>query len=60
MNSKLRLNPGIQTIVRIGFAKTYIGQLGFIWSTYIYLFMVESGYIPVAIVYLQHDVIMMP
>ena len=40
--------------------KTYIAQLGFIWSAYIHLFMAESGYILVTIVYLQYDVIMMP
>ena len=40
--------------------KTYIAQLGFMWSVYIHLFMAESGYILVTIVYLQYDVIMMP
>ena len=34
--------------------KTYIAQLGFIWSAYIHLFMAKSGYILVTIVYL-HD-----
>ena len=39
--------------------KTYIAQLGFIWSAYLDLFIAESGYILVTIVYLQYDVIMM-
>ena len=39
--------------------KTCMAQLGFIWSAYIYLFMAESGYMLVTIVYLQDDVIMM-
>ena len=39
--------------------KTYVAQLGFIWSAYMHLFMAESGYILVTIVYLQYDVIMM-
>ena len=40
--------------------KTFFAQLGFIWSAYIHLFMAESGYILVTIVYLQYDVLMMP
>ena len=40
--------------------KTCIAQLGFILRAYIHLFMAESGYILVTIVYLQYDVIMMP
>ena len=39
--------------------KTYMAQLGFIWSAYIHPFMAESGYILVTIVYLQCYVIMM-
>ena len=39
--------------------KTYIAQLGFIWSTYIHLFLAKAGYILVTIVYLQYDVTMM-
>ena len=40
--------------------KTYTAQLGFMWSVYIHLFMAESGYILVTILYLQYDAIMIP
>ena len=40
-------------------SKTYMAQLGFIWSAYIHPFMAESGYILVTIAYLQYYVIMM-
>ena len=40
--------------------KTYLAQLDFIWSKYMHLFMAESGYILVTIVYFQYDVIIMP
>ena len=39
--------------------KTYVAQLGFIWSAYTHVFMAESGYILVTMVYLQYNVIMM-
>ena len=65
MNSKIRSNRGIQTIVRVGPAKPIQhNQTSFEAHTYTPLSQnqvtyAESSYIPALAAYLQHDVIMM-
>ena len=56
MNSKLKIKSWYPDHCPCRLCKTYIAQLGFIWSAYIHLFMAEPCYIHilVAVVYLQY------